>query len=55
MKKERDSVELIASGYEFVCPYCNELNNIIEIPRSNIVYCRCGKEFDIDLPEHAYQ
>lgn len=41
-----DSVELIASGYEWECPSCEKLNKVIET--LNIVTCRkCKKEYEV--------
>lgn len=51
-------VDVIASGYEWVCPDgdCNTLNEIIEFPRNPVVQCsECGKKVELDIPEHAKQ
>ena len=46
-------VDIIASGYEWICPDCETLNREIEI--TEIVKCACcDAEFETDLPEHAY-
>jgi ribosomal protein L37AE/L43A len=51
---ERESVTLIASGYEWECPECEELNGTFEV--TEIVRCqKCGREFDVDNYEHAIE
>ena len=48
-----ETVELIASGYEWECPHCVTLNKEIEIPKK--VKCsECGKEFEVDNADHAW-
>lgn len=47
------SVELISSGYEWVCPNCDTLNKEIEITKQ--VRCkRCWKKYEVDNAEHAH-
>ena len=49
-------VDVIASGYEWVCPECGILNEIIEFPRNPVVQCsECNKKVELDIPEHARQ
>lgn len=49
-----EPVDIIASGYEWICPICEILHKIIEYPHSQHVHCeRCGNTFYVDLPEHA--
>ena len=50
-----DSVDIIASGYEWVCPVCNRLNREIEITET-VTCCGadCREEFEANPPEHAY-
>ena len=49
-----ESVELIASGYEWECPECEWLNLEIEI--TEIVTCmKCNKKFRVDNHYHAYE
>ena len=45
-------VDVIASGYEWLCPTCGELNK--EIEYLEIYTCLCGLSFETSLPEHAY-
>ena len=48
-----DNVVLIASGYEWTCPECDELNHEIEI--ENQVSCKnCNVVFEVTECEHAY-
>lgn len=51
-----DSVDIIASGYEWICPECNTLNNEIEYPRGTVRCCnlQCKTDFECEPPEHAY-
>ena len=50
----RESVDIIASGYEWICPHCDTLNKLSEYPSSQIVVCeQCGETCEAELPEHA--
>jgi hypothetical protein len=51
---EKQSVDVIASGYEWVCPEpCGHYNR--EIAFSVEVTCgKCGKTFEANPPNHAY-
>jgi len=49
---EMEFVDLIASGYEWECPECEELNHEIEW-KARVTCCSCGKVFEANLPEHA--
>ena len=51
MKEE--SVELIASGYEWTCPHCDHLNNEIEIPEK-VIYSKCKREYEVENADHAW-
>jgi phage FluMu protein Com len=47
-----DSVELIASGYEWECPKCKVLNTEIEVTEK--VKCSsCKVEFEVEDYYHA--
>ena len=47
-------VDVIASGYEWICPECGEMHDIIEFPRNPIIRCLdCNFKVELDLPEHA--
>lgn len=47
-------VDLIASGYEWICPNCENLNNEIEVTLE--VRCSdCKRTFRTHPPEHAYE
>ena len=49
-------VDIVASGYETCCPSCEELCEIIAVPRyEEAVQCpSCEQLFVVGLPEHAY-
>ena len=45
-------VDIIASGYEWICPKCETLNRHCEY--TEIVECvNCGKQYNTAPPEHA--
>lgn len=47
-------VDIIASGYEWICPVCDEHNKVIEY--TELVTCRnhkCQLSFKTNPPEHA--
>ena len=47
-------VDIIVSGYEWICPSCESLNKICEYPCDQKLKCEiCGEEFVAALPEHA--
>ncbi len=51
--EEDESVDLIASGYEWICPKCDRFNRVIE--HTEKVTCQgCLRTFDTNPPEHAY-
>ena len=53
IQKEKATVDLIASGYEWTCPHCNQLNHEMEIVEQ--VTCEgCEARFDTNPAEHAY-
>ena len=46
------TVDMIASGYEWVCPTCDEMNLTIET--GEIVVCQnCKEKFKVGNIEHA--
>ena len=47
-----ESVELIASGYEWSCPDCDMENHEIEVTEK-VVCSGCKKEFDVSDYNHA--
>jgi len=48
-----ECVDIIASGYEWVCPVCDRLNK--EIAWAEEVKCpKCKITFKADVPTHAY-
>ena len=53
MSKEEPTVDIIASGYEWICPHCKTHNTEIEI--LEIVVCRdCNDWYETNPAEHAY-
>ncbi len=55
--QELPEADLIAAGYEMVCPHCSEEVTLIEVPRDGrAVRCmECSGLFTVGLPEHCYQ
>ena len=56
IQTELEVVDVIASGYEWICPVCNELNQIVAIPKTGTAICGfedCGHKVALDLPEHC--
>ena len=53
IEEEEESVELIASGYEWTCPHCEKLNEEIEIP-DKVKCAVCGKGFEVENADHAW-
>jgi len=51
---EDNSVDLFASGYEWECPECEELNHEIEY-KEEVTCCACVKAYEANPPEHAYE
>jgi len=48
-----ETVDIIASGYEWVCPKCEHYNT--EIEHAYQVQCNlCERVFETNPPEHAY-
>lgn len=44
--------DLIASGYEWICPACSHFNKVIEwLP--SVTCSKCHNTFDSNIPEHA--
>ena len=49
-----ETVDLIASGYEWECPNCEEVNREIEF--TDTVCCgKCGGAYETKSPEHAWE
>ena len=50
-------IDVIASGYEWICPECEYINKMIEYPRRNSdVACDgCGEHVELSYPEHAFE
>lgn len=47
------TVDVIASGYEWICPNCNSLNKEIEF-KEHYICNFCRESVDTSSPEHAY-
>ncbi|GAH03363.1 unnamed protein product [marine sediment metagenome] len=51
-----ETVNLIASGYEWECPECDAVVLEDEIPKDRIVNCiTCGGKFEIGIIDHAHE
>ncbi len=48
------TVDIIASGYEWVCPTCQKLNDEIEV-RKNFTCINCDQEVEVYDHLHAYK
>jgi len=47
-----EQVQIIAKGYEWICPNCGEQNDEIEV--TEIVMCdECRTQYQTETPEHA--
>lgn len=54
-QEQLETVDIIASGYEWICPRDNTFHAITEYPKTGMVQCEsCGETFCTDIPEHAY-
>lgn len=47
-------VDIIASGYEWICPCCERLNKEIEWKETYICN-ECNESVKTNPPEHAYK
>ena len=57
MKKIKDIdeyVDLIASGYEWVCPQCDRLNKEIDASNQFVKCENCKNSFEVMDIDHAY-
>ncbi len=45
-------VDMVASGYEWTCPACDEPNHEIET-KTSVTCPNCGSRFKVDAIEHA--
>jgi hypothetical protein len=51
---ELKSADVIASGYEYICPHCDFLNQMIEYPCEESATCPvCKNIVELNLPKHA--
>jgi hypothetical protein len=54
-----ETVDLIASGYEWICPNCDEDNreisiNVIGTAIGDVTCQSCGETFDIGNYDHCF-
>ncbi len=47
-----ETVDVIASGYEFICPSCDNLNKLIEV-RETVTCQNCKGEHEVGETHHA--
>ena len=52
---DRETVDLIASGYEWVCPQCDQLNLEDTIPNGSVWCKACGGNFQQGDHDHCYE
>jgi len=53
-----EEVNLIASGYEWICPHCETLNEEIEIPSDGLLECQndeCREISQLSEYHHALE
>lgn len=50
---DMQTVQIVASGYEWICPGCAHLNREIELVLF-VTCAQCGLEFETNGAEHAY-
>ena len=49
-----EKIDLIASGYEWICPKCNQFNKEIEVPGNETVKCEfCLTKYKVADYGHA--
>ena len=53
-EKDAEPVDIIASGYEWVCPDCDKLNKEIEVTEK-VACVICGITYKTNSPEHALE
>ena len=54
MTLPNDFVDMTASGYDWICPNCGQVNQINEY--QEIVICQnCQERFAANQPVHAYE
>ena len=51
---ESKLVDLVVSGYEWLCLNCHEENSEIEATE-NVTCRKCGKGFETYLPQYTYE
>jgi hypothetical protein len=53
LELEPEPVDIIASGYEWVCPNCEDINRAIDW-RETVVCRNCRRKYEASSPEHAW-
>jgi hypothetical protein len=53
-RRPNKTVELIASGYEWTCPRCEDFQREIEA-KAKVTCGKCNTEFATDAPQQAYE
>ena len=53
--KQLEEVNCVASGYEWVCPDCDMLNEVISWTEEPQTCRNCGKEVKLSPPQHALE
>lgn len=51
-KKKLPTVDVIASGYEWICPKCKFLNRDEEY-KTKVTCGKCKRKYETNPPEHA--
>lgn len=52
MSDKNQTVEIIASGYEWNCPKCTIINELIAV-QDSVICINCGREFEVTAVNHA--
>ena len=48
-----ETVDLVASGYDWACPGCEKFNHVIEL-NETVICAGCKKEYEVKEVHHAY-
>jgi len=52
---ENEMVDVVACGYEWICPICDTYHRIISFPKNPVVVCdACETTVKLNSPKHAY-
>ena len=50
----RETVDLVAAGYEWLCPECEHMNDEIQIPHHELKCQFCGASFKVGQSYNVY-